>query len=285
MKHLNISFSKKILLLATILLFLPIFVSATNIYDTVNQIKANPRVYTIVIGTTTDSLEIKAAADLAGFLGITNSRFDKETTTNTNLVIVGNPSINQLSNSMLEGWNYGKNKALLKTIGNNLIIAGSETKNTQVGIEFIKNYEKNREKLQTDEFIVSDFFAPISSIFSDPVLVIVIVVTFILIIIILIIIFKIRKGRNKLDQKMNQSMGQNLDFTQQRPQTQQPVQPQIQQQIQPQQAQPVDPQEQQVMSYVRRNMARGYTKTDMKKALLNAGWNARDLNRIFMKIP
>ena len=259
-----------------LLLFLIILSSISfaqeTIYDLVENIKSNPNQYTLVLGGSTDNNEIKAASELSSFLGITRSRFDREVSQNQKLILIGNPSTNTIIKSLLGEWTYGDNKALIKTINNNLIIAGSETQGTQTGISVIKNYEKNKNKLQTDEYITSSFFSP-----SEPTFFILIgltVLVIIAIIVVVIILIKRKKLKNS-NQPKEPTLNQ-----QQKPITQQPVQQQTTEQ--PQQ---LSPEEKQLYQYIQVNLRRGYQKQDLKRALLNSGWNISMVDKALSKFP
>ena len=140
-----------------------VFAQDSNIYDFVNNVKSDSSSFTIVLGKQMDNNEIKSASELASFLGITKSRFDDEISVKENLIIIGNPSTNKITYDLLGEWTYGKNKGLVKVIGSNLIIAGSSTEDTQIGIDVVKNYEANKDKLLNEEYVASELFSPSNS--------------------------------------------------------------------------------------------------------------------------
>ena len=65
---------------------------------------------------------------------------------------------------------------------------------------------------------------------------------------------------------------------------QKPVQMQAKQAVQMPVKQQFSSEEKQLVAYVKRNLARGYQKEDLKKVLLNAGWNSKVIEKVFMKV-
>ena len=57
----------------------------------------------------------------------------------------------------------------------------------------------------------------------------------------------------------------------------------IQQPIQNQMSQQISLEEKQVFQYIQRNLARGYQKEDLRKALLSQGWDVQLVDKVFMK--
>ena len=236
-----------------------VFAQDSNIYDFVNNVKSDSSSFTIVLGKQMDNNEIKSASELASFLGITKSRFDDEISVKENLIIIGNPSTNKITYDLLGEWTYGKNKGLVKVIGSNLIIAGSSTEDTQIGIDVVKNYEANKDKLLNEEYVASELFSP-----SNSMLMIVIGIVVVVIIGLAILLLKKKKKPNQIMQKpIEQRLQQ--PFEQKQPLMQQ------------------TPEEKQIFAYVQRNLVRGYQKEDLKKALLNQGWDVSLVEKVFMK--
>jgi hypothetical protein len=231
----------------------------TTIYDFVNDVKLDASSYTIVMGKQMDNNEIKAASELASFLGITKSRFDDEVIDQNNLIIVGNPSTNSITQRLLGEWIYGGNKGLVKVVGSNLIIAGSSTEDTDIAINMIKNYEKNKDKLQVEMYVQGEFFSP--SNLTLWILVGGVLVGIAILIFLLIIVLKSKKKKSLQKQSMVQK---------------QSVQPRVQQQ---------SSDEVQIYSYIQRNLARGYQKYDLQKSLLGAGWTPSLVQKVLNKFP
>jgi hypothetical protein len=243
-----------------------VFASELTIYDTLSDINNNPGKYTLVMGSNTDNNEIMAASDLASFLGITNSRFDNEVTQKTNLILIGSPDVNTVTKSLLGDWSYGGDKALIKVIGNNLVITSSSTKNTQLGIDIVKDYEKHTDKLQVGEYLAVELLSP-----SNPILwgIIIGVLCGIIILVILIIkIFSSRKNKQVRNKPLVQQPNLQQNVIKHTP-------------IKPQQSSD----EIQIYTYVQRNLARGYQKYDLQKALLDQGWESSLVDNVLNRFP
>jgi hypothetical protein len=266
---------KKTFILLLFLILLSNIASAQeiSIYDFINNVKLSPNSYTIVIGKQMDNNEIKSASELASFLGITRSRFDDEISVKENLIIIGNPSTNKLTHGLLGEWTYGTNKGLVKVVSSNLIIAGSSTEDTQIGIDLIKNYEKNINKLQTNEYISVEFFSP-----TNPIFIIVLIAGIILsALFIFLVIFELKKKKKLSNPSIDFNQKQFKQTSQQYFEQQPLMRPPIQNSIL------LSPEEKQVYSYIQRNLARGYQKEDLKKALLSQGWDYQLVEKVFMK--
>jgi hypothetical protein len=272
---------KRLIILFTFLIVLSNFALATEstIHSFISDIKANPSDYTIVIGSLSDNKEIMSATDLASFFSITNSRFDNEVTQKNNLILIGSPDVNTLTKSLLGQWSYGEDKALIKVMGNNIVIAGSSTKNTQLGIDLVKNYEKNNDKLQINEYLMTEFFSP-SNFILWTILIGVLIVIIILVVLILKLISskRINKLQNTPSVQQTNMQQESIQQSNNPRVVDKPIQ-EVNQQINSQQSSD----EIQIYSYIQRNLARGYQKYDLQKALLNQGWDSKLVDNVLMR--
>jgi len=151
--------SLKYLLIPLFLLFISSVVADdTSISSFIDDVRLNPKSYTIVIGKGTPTEEIKVISDLASYLGITRSRFDTEITSTNNLVIVGTK--NNLIKSMIGEFKYGSDKSLIKLSENNLIITAENIIDLQLAIDIVKNYENNKKSLNKQEYIAIQLLSP-----------------------------------------------------------------------------------------------------------------------------
>jgi len=227
---------KKFIFFLFLLFFLIPLVSATSVYDQINTIKSDPSPYTIVIGNQADIETIKASSELASFLGITRSLFDNEVQNPQNLVLIGNPSNNVLIVPFISP--DQTNKTTIKAANNNLIINNMNPSDLKQGIDLIKNYEKNKEILQTEEYLLQTFFSP-----SDSSLLILITVSVLVLAFIGILFFIVIKKRKHIETKL------------------------VTTNIQPQET------NQQIIYYIQKSMQQGYSKDQIKQSLINVGWN------------
>ncbi len=136
----------KIFLYMAILLVMPIIVSSQmTVYDLVNEIRANPKLYTFVISKSIDSQALQQADSLMEFLGLSKSNFDNRITHNNHLVIMG---VSDKNTKIAE--NIGNKEVgpmLIATNNKNLIIAASNTKNLEKAVGIIKDYQQNADDL------------------------------------------------------------------------------------------------------------------------------------------
>jgi hypothetical protein len=233
---------KKFIFFLFLLFFLIPLVSATSVYDQINTIKSDPSPYTIVIGNQADIETIKASSELASFLGITRSLFDNEVQNPQNLVLIGNPSNNVLIVPFISP--DQTNKTTIKAANNNLIINNMNPSDLKQGIDLIKNYEKNKEILQTEEYLLQTFFSP-----SDSSLLILIIVSVLVLALIGILTFIIIKKRKHIETKL------------------------VTTNIQPQEL------NQQIIYYIQKSMQQGYSKDQIKQSLINVGWNSSQVDQ------
>jgi hypothetical protein len=233
---------KKFIFFLFLLFFITPLVSATSVYDTINQIKSNPSDYTIVIGTNSDPETIKAVAELASFLGTANSLFDNEVQNPQNLILIGNPSNNIWIVPFIRP--DQTNKTTIKAADNNLIINNMNPSDLKQEIDIIKNYEKNKEILQTEEYLLQTFFSP-----SDSSLLILITVSVLVLALIGILVFIVIKKRKHIETKL------------------------VTTNIKPQEP------NQQIIDYIQKSMQQGYSKDQIKQSLINVGWNPSQVDQ------
>jgi len=129
------------------------FVSASSnqtIFNFLNNTKANPLQY-IVVGNSTNSAEIAAAAELAGTFGVTNSRLDSEISLRENLIIIGNPNVNSLAKELIREWKFTTGETLVETFpvrnGYVLVIAGTNSNDTHNTMKLINEFENHSSDL------------------------------------------------------------------------------------------------------------------------------------------
>lgn len=302
---------KKYIIIILLILFSTIALAQEPpINNLIDNIRENPTAYTIVISRSTDNNEVKAATDLAAFLGITSSRFDDEVTARNNLIIIGASDKNEITRSFIPTWEYKDNHVLIKRVSNNLIIGAKNTQRTQKAVDLIKKYEKT-SKLDNSEYVVK------TSITSTILLILGILVVLILIIVLLIFLKDKSKIHNKLkhiESKFKEKATQKKPISPPKkekkplftmPKIKKPgthakrdssltiftPKPIIKTKPVPEPKPAIvkttpekpSPEEKKLINYIKTNMKKGYSKKELKKILKNAGVNKELLKKALDK--
>lgn len=135
--------NKSFLLLIFLSLFLLYEVSATStIYDYMKGLDSQ---YVLVVGDRGKSSDSIAATKLA--LALQNDQhislslmLESEVSPNINKILIGHPCTNGLIQLSCEEWPYAHGQALIKIIGNDLILAGTTDEDVIFAAEVLGNY-------------------------------------------------------------------------------------------------------------------------------------------------
>jgi len=238
---------KKITILFLLLLIFIPSVFSEDISSIIDDVKQNPSAYTIVIGKSTQTEEIKVISGLASYLGITRSRFDTEIKSNNKLVIVGTYDDNNLIKSMIGSFNYGSDKALIKVVDNNVIITAESLEDLQLAIDIIQNYDKTKKSLNKEEYIAIQFLSP-----KNPSAWFALLGTIVIIIISTLALTKTKKQKTS-ELRKTQSSNPELN--------------------------------QQLFNYVKSNLESGYSKQQLRQALVNANWDPNTVDNTLNRFP
>ncbi|MFH2027861.1 MAG: hypothetical protein ABIJ08_01870, partial [Nanoarchaeota archaeon] len=224
----------------------------TTVYDQITDIISDPSSYTAIIGKLAKPSEIKLASELVGFFDIKKSNFDTKVTSNTDLLIIGVTGNNdKLGQGLTEGYS-------IRAENNNLIVSGSSTEDLQEAIKIINNYEKNKNRLQGNELSSKDLFSPKG---------------FLSIFLIILGVLAIG-GSTTFLLIRNKGMIANILKTEKK---------RIWPKAEPKQEE-TDPRFGQLKRYVAGNLRKGYTPSQIKSVLVNAGWDNPTVSKAFDEV-
>jgi len=145
---------KKIILFFLISLFLIQIVSATTIYEYLEGAKQNPEAYTIVASEKITQGEAQKLGILMRKVGIVRNELDFDVRESTNLIVLGNPTINSVTQRLVGNRTFGNNEGSMAIVGTNLIIAGSSSQVNSQLLEILNQYPQQVEELMKNEHVI-----------------------------------------------------------------------------------------------------------------------------------
>lgn len=137
---------KLVILLLLLLLFSPVvFAKIDSIYEYLQRIDKN---YKIVLGAKAKGGDSLAAIDIAlGIKRYNTNEPDLETVIETEVkkqeskILIGHPCDNGLISLSCEAWPYQKGEAVIRVMGNDLVIAGSTIEDTRRAARVVRYYK------------------------------------------------------------------------------------------------------------------------------------------------
>lgn len=142
----------KKLVLFLILLTIPA-VSATSIYDFLENVDNS---YLFVMGADSPGTDTFVGIDVNSGLSLRlEAKLAEEVTRKDKLILIGHPCDNIKIDLSCKDWEYKSGEAVILVKGNNLIISGTNGKDTQMAGKIIKNYKQYNILKETDKILVT----------------------------------------------------------------------------------------------------------------------------------
>jgi len=149
---------KKSIYLFIFLLVLNIVIAQESIYEFIIAAKNSPADYTFVLS---DGFSRTETIQLAAFSKDTLVRKTKMDDAIINqerkLIVIGNYNDNIMTKKLSGRFPLEEGEGFIKLLNGNLIIAGAAAAENTELLKIIKDYEKNKNLLSSDEYIMGDF--------------------------------------------------------------------------------------------------------------------------------
>lgn len=159
---------KSVILLVFFCILISSYVAAEmTIYDYLQRVDKQ---YYIVLGEKGKGGDSLAAMDVAiGIKRYSVSKLDIETVIegevnpSVNKILIGHPCSNSLIKLSCEDWPYKKGEAVVRVIGNDLVIAGTTIDDTRRAAKIISNYKKFSPFKESSSVIITGQGSPIKT--------------------------------------------------------------------------------------------------------------------------
>jgi len=248
---------KKTIYVIVFLLVINICIAQESIYDFIKRAETNPYKHQIIVS---DGLSQEESAPLIGFadkVGLTRSVIDSDfRNVLDNTIIVGNTQTNSFAKKLIGRFYLERGEGFIIVRDNNLIIAGAGKSESQTLLEILDHYEKNKNLLLDCVYIMGDFELECTKTEKPAPQPIKKTVT-----------KKVRKETNLIIWVilMTVIIGGITALEISRKPKQKTDYPAIE-------------------GYITQNLKKGFTKTQIKQALLQKGWSEKSLNPLLNKI-
>ncbi len=262
----------------SLILFFIVFTSASakplSIYDLINGIKKNPDNYMFIIGEGIDKEVSNAVVALSNALSVKKSKGDFETKiTESNMIVIGNSEKNKITRGLIGPWDY-ENGAIISLDGNNLIIGGKDKDGLIKAINLLRDYNNNKNLLSSNEVflkngrwqkaeIISIKRETKRGVYSKKAKAIEMMSENKKSIVVGIVVLIVIVGGLAIGFFIKKSMGEKKEGSIQQEYTQEYTR--------------------ELENYISGNLRRGYTKEQIKAALLREGWEDKVIEETFRK--